>query len=182
MMGGNFIMFDGKMKISEEMKQQEVIYSLTQGRGYWIPMYYSALVLVHALFFYPLILPMCNVAKYGVTCDPLMNYYSEVETRGNIYAAILGLSDTYPKKFESIKIDELVRWNGILVCDGVRGGSGGALHGHREEGADHDLYFDECMKHCLSLQMKCCYNLNNNKATLKRGEENYDPAYEFDYL
>eukprot|EP00957_Ditylum_brightwellii_P149344 11373891-Ditylum_brightwellii.AAC.1 len=43
-------------------------------------------------------------------------------------------------------MDELVRYDGFLICDG------------------------------------CCYKLNNNETTPKRGKENYDPAYKFSYL
>eukprot|EP00957_Ditylum_brightwellii_P209946 15364397-Ditylum_brightwellii.AAC.2 len=68
------------------------------------------------------------------------------------------------------------------MCDGVRGGSGGAIHCQWQEGADYDLYIDEHMKHCHFLQIKCCYKLNNNEAMPKRGEESYGPGYKFDYL
>ena len=34
----------------------------------------------------------------------------------------------YSKKFANITIDELVKWNGIVVGDGVRGGTEGAIY------------------------------------------------------
>eukprot|EP00957_Ditylum_brightwellii_P191688 14593371-Ditylum_brightwellii.AAC.1 len=72
-----------------------------------------------------------------------------------MYAAQLGLCGAYSKKFKTKQIDELVRWDGILVHNGVRGGSGGAIHCCWQESADHDLYTDECIKYCCFIQIKC---------------------------
>eukprot|EP00957_Ditylum_brightwellii_P132617 10113286-Ditylum_brightwellii.AAC.1 len=59
------------------------------------------------LWFYQLILPMCDIRKFGIRNDPRPSYYSKVETWTNIYAAHLGLGGSYSKKFDNIKIDKL---------------------------------------------------------------------------
>ena len=47
------------------------------------------------LFFYQLILPLCDTSKSGVENDPRMNYYCEVEWWSNLYALQLGLGGSY---------------------------------------------------------------------------------------
>eukprot|EP00957_Ditylum_brightwellii_P004235 321922-Ditylum_brightwellii.AAC.1 len=53
------------------------------------------------LWFYQLILPMCEIKKSGVRKEPCQSYYSKVETRTNIYAAHLGLGGAYSKKLKT---------------------------------------------------------------------------------
>ena len=38
------------------------------------------------LFYYQLLLPMCNINKLGIENDPRLSYYSRVEARKNMYA------------------------------------------------------------------------------------------------
>eukprot|EP00957_Ditylum_brightwellii_P188523 14352308-Ditylum_brightwellii.AAC.1 len=134
------------------------------------------------LWFYQLILPMCEIKKSAVGKDPRQSYYSKVGTWTNIYAAHLGLGGAYSKKIENIKIDELVKWNGILICNGECGGSDGGIHRQWQEGADYDPHIDDTMQHSKLLQIKRTLKLNNNEKTSKRGEAGYDPAHKFDFL
>eukprot|EP00957_Ditylum_brightwellii_P085001 6463230-Ditylum_brightwellii.AAC.1 len=76
-----------------------------------------------ALWFYQLLLPMCDVLKSGIREDPCKSYYSKEEKYTNIYAAQLGLGGTYSKKSKHIKIEELMGWDRIILYNGVRGGS-----------------------------------------------------------
>ena len=41
------------------------------------------------LFFYQLILPICDTKKSGIDGDPRMSYYSAVESWSNLYAVQL---------------------------------------------------------------------------------------------
>eukprot|EP00957_Ditylum_brightwellii_P042035 3183550-Ditylum_brightwellii.AAC.1 len=70
-----------------------------------------------------------------------------------------------------------MQWGGIILHDGVRGGSNGAIYRWwQEEGSGYDVHIDEAMSHHCHLQIKWCVKLNNNETTPKRGEDNYDPA------
>eukprot|EP00957_Ditylum_brightwellii_P181631 13835862-Ditylum_brightwellii.AAC.1 len=81
-----------------------------------------------ALWFYQLLLPICDTLKSEIRNDPQKSYYSKVEKYAIIYAAQLGLGGAHSKKFEHIKIEELVQWDRIVLRDGVRGGSNGAIY------------------------------------------------------
>eukprot|EP00957_Ditylum_brightwellii_P000922 74087-Ditylum_brightwellii.AAC.2 len=112
---------------------------------------------------------MCDTSKSGTRNDPHKSYYSKVKKYTNIYAAQLGLGGAYSKKSEHIKMEELVQWNGIILCDGARRGSNGAIYRWwQEEGSDHDVHIDKAMSHHCYLQMKWCAKLNNNETTPKR--------------
>ena len=82
-----------------------------------------------ALFFYQLLLPMCRVQKSGIDNDPRTSYYDEVETFSNLYAFTeLNLGNSYGHTFKNISIPELVHFDGVVVRDGVKGGSSGAIY------------------------------------------------------
>ena len=80
-----------------------------------------------ALLLYKLILTRYSVRKSVIRKDPQKDYYSEVDKWSNIYAAPIGLGGTYSNNFEHIRIDYLVRWDVVLIRDGVRGGSNVAI-------------------------------------------------------
>ena len=63
--------------------------------------------------------------KSGIRKDQWKYFYFEVDKWSNIYASQLGIGGAFSKKFEHIRIDELVRWGGVLICDGARGESNG---------------------------------------------------------
>ena len=134
------------------------------------------------LFFYQLLFPMCNTEKSGVCDDPRMSFYSEVKKWTSIYASDIGLSGSYGHAFAEVKIPELVRHDGCLVRDGVRGGSSGAIHRRWLPGADYDDDIFDSMKYGRWIQIKRVKKLCNNDRAPKRGDDNYDPAYKFDYI
>ena len=80
------------------------------------------------LFFYQLILPICDTKKSGIDDDPRMSYYSAVERWSYFYAVNLGLGGTYGHSFRNVTAKELLRHDACVVRDGVRGGSGGAIY------------------------------------------------------
>ena len=47
------------------------------------------------LFFYQLILPICDTKNSGIDDNPRMSYYSAVERWYNFYAVHIGLGGTY---------------------------------------------------------------------------------------
>ena len=82
------------------------------------------------LFFYQLILPICDTEKSGVKKDGRLSYYSKVEERSNLYAYQIGLGGSYGHEFKSVSIKEIFKHDGCIVSDGVRGGSSGAIYRH----------------------------------------------------
>ena len=114
--------------------------------------------------------------------DPRMNYYLEVKKWSNLYALQLGLGGSYGHQFKGILIPELVHFDGIVVRDGVRGGSNGAIYRRWQVGSDYDNLIDLSMTHCRFIQIKRVMKLCDNKACPKQGEAGYDPAYKFDYI
>jgi hypothetical protein len=92
--------------------------------------------MVDALFFLQLLLPICDPKKSGIANDPRKPFYSDVEIFSQKYAHDLGLVSAYGHNFKSLNLDELVHFDGVLVRDGVRGGSNGAVYRRWEPGAD----------------------------------------------
>ena len=134
------------------------------------------------LFFYQLLLPFCNTSRSGIRNDPRMSFYSEVERWTNAYAADQGFGGSYGHQFKTVKIPELVVFDGVIVRDGVRGGSGGALHRRWMCGSDLDDDIFAAMTYRRYLQIKRMKKLCNNNTAPKRGQPGYDPAYKFDYI
>ena len=72
--------------------------------------------------------------------DPRQNYFSDVETLSACYAFDIGLLGSYGHTFKSPTIDGLVKFYGVFICGGVRGGKNGALYCKCEYNGS---YFDE---------------------------------------
>ena len=67
-----------------------------------------------------------------------MSYYSKVEFFTNVYAVQLGLGGTYGHKLNNVDVKELLHHDGCIVCDGVRGGSGGGNYRRWIPGSEYD--------------------------------------------
>ena len=80
-----------------------------------------------ALFFYQLILPICNTEMSGIIDDPRISYYSNVERFTNMNKAESGFGGSYGHKWRSCTAAECVKYDGVMVMDGVLGSSNGAL-------------------------------------------------------
>ncbi len=103
--------------------------------------------------------------------DPRKAFYSRVETFSNLYAIRIGLGGSYGHRFKNIVLDELVRFDGVVICNGVKGGSNGAVHRRWMDGADYDSLVHASIRHTRWLQIKRVMKLNNNQESPKRGEE-----------
>ena len=79
-------------------------------------------------FFYQLILPICKIEKSTIRGDGRLSYYAKLEDWSNLYAYQIGLGGSYNHKFKNITVKELLRHDGCIVRDGVRGGSSGAIY------------------------------------------------------
>lgn len=134
------------------------------------------------LFFYQLLFPFCDTSKSGVSNDPRLSYYSKVEEYSNLYASQLGLGGSYGHDFKSVKIPEIVRHDGCVVRDGVRGGSGGAIYRRWQIGSDYDDDIFMGQKYRRWLQIKRIKKLCNNQEVPKKGQDGYDPSFKFDLI
>eukprot|EP00957_Ditylum_brightwellii_P107465 8199878-Ditylum_brightwellii.AAC.1 len=68
---------------------------------------------------------MCDTSKSGIRNDPQKPYYSKLEEWSALYGYQIGLDGSYGHVFKPDKIKEHVNWDGIVIRDGVRGGSNG---------------------------------------------------------
>ena len=85
------------------------------------------MVVQDALFFYQLLIPICDVNNSGIVDDPRYNYLIYVETFPARYTFNTGLLGSYDHNFKVPTIAELVKFDGVVIRDGVRGGIDGAL-------------------------------------------------------
>ena len=136
-----------------------------------------------SLFFYQILLLMCYVNNSGIVDDSRQNYFSDVEIFSARYKFDIGLLGSYEHSFKVPKIDELVKFDGVVICDGMRGGSNGTFyHRWQYNGSDFDEEIPNSINLGHWLQIKRVMKLCNNKDAPKRGDTNYDPAYKFDFI
>jgi hypothetical protein len=138
-----------------------------------------------ALFFYQLLLPIGDTDKNGDD-DPRMSFYSEVAAFSNGYATSeLRLGSGYAHKFKPVEIQELLQWDGVVVQDGVRGGSDGAIV-RRFNKTKYNTAYDPLIAKAFTktrwLEIKRVYKLCNNLTAPKKGDPKYDPTYKFDLI
>lgn len=133
-----------------------------------------------ALFFYQLLLPICDIKRSGIDDDPRTSYYSQVANFTNGYAGQIGLQSGYGHHFKSTNPPELIHFDGVLFHDGVLGGSNGAIY--RRFDKSNVMYSRE-VSQALTLtrfhEIKRTIKLCNNDASPKRGEVDYNPAYKY---
>ena len=137
-----------------------------------------------ALFFYQLLLPICDPRKSGVKNDPRTSFYSEVTNYSNFYACQIGLlGGQYSHAFKPIKVQELLHFDGVVVRDGVLGGSNGALYRRWMNGETmYDSVIHDSISHDRFLQIKRTIKLCNNYEAKRKGELGYEPAYKYDLI
>ena len=130
-----------------------------------------------ALFFYQLLLSICDPKRSGIKGGDRQPFYNEVERFTNSYAYLIGLGELYGHKFKPIDLHKLVHFDGVVVKDGVQGGSVGAMYWRWVDGSDYNEVFADRINHLRWLQIKRTVKLNNNSTSPKRGEPGYDSTY-----
>ena len=141
-----------------------------------------------ALFFYDLILPIHDTSNNGtVEGDPRMRHYPHVAECTQVYAItdlkICGSGRGH--HFNETSPQELLPWDGILVFDGVLGGSKGAMLRRWDCRQPDNSSFNKLIHDSMSpsrwLELKRAIKLNNNLTATKRGDPNHDPCQKYDY-
>ena len=82
----------------------------------------------------------------------------------------------YWHKFKPIELHELVNFDGVVVKDGVCGGSVGGMYRTWLVGSDYNEVIAESINHSRWLQIHRIIKLNDNATSPKRGEPGYDPV------
>ena len=136
-----------------------------------------------ALFFFQLILPICDPKHSGIPTDPRKPFYSEVVKFTNLYKYQSGIGSIYGHMIPEVVLSETVQWDGCVFRDGVLGGGNGALYRRWHSGTAGS---DDVIQASMSLnrwnQIKRVLKLNNNDMAKKRGEDGYNPSYKYDMI
>ena len=140
-----------------------------------------------SLFFYQAILPIHDPKRTGVENDPRMPFYHNVAKWSNTYASNeLDMGNGYGHDFRNVTIDEMVRWDGVIVLDGAYGGSRGAIlrrfDNSREDNLSYCKYTSAAFTKTRFLEVKRVMKLCDNSTAPKRGDPGYDPAFKYDYI
>jgi len=142
-----------------------------------------------SLFFYNLLLPVHDTADGGgVEDDPRMPFYPHVSTCTELYAITdLKLRGSgRGHRFKETSPQELLKWDGITVLDGVLGGSRGAILRRWDRTRQDNTCFNKLIHETMSisrwLEIKRALKLNNNLLATKFGEPGHDPCQKFDYI
>ena len=78
-------------------------------------------------FFRQLLMPVCDPSKSGIANDPRLPYYSSIEKWTAKYAASIGMYGAYGHTYETVTLEELVKFDSIVIKSGVMGDLDGAL-------------------------------------------------------
>ena len=83
-----------------------------------------------------MLLPIFNSERLLIQGDDRQPFCSEVEGFTNLYDYSIGLRGLYGHKFKPVELNELVHFERVVVKDGVRGGSVGAMYRRWVDGSD----------------------------------------------
>ena len=72
-----------------------------------------------ALFFYQLILPICDTKRSGIENDPRMSFYYELEFWTKKYILDNRIGGTYGHSIKDIYAAELLAFHATVIRDGV---------------------------------------------------------------
>jgi hypothetical protein len=123
-----------------------------------------------ALFFLQLILPICNPSMSGIENDPRIAYYHDVERHTNSTKYSSGMGGSYGHSWNATTARELLMMDGILVRDGVLGGSQALHHRWEKGGVCYDNNIASTMTLTRFGELKRNKKLCNNDQAPKRGE------------
>ena len=126
---------------------------------------------IDALFFLQLILPICNPSWSGIVNDPRTSYYHDVSCFTNQYKYSTGTGASYGHTWNAVTVKELVIFDGILVRDGVLGGSQGAIYRRWDRNSVcYDPEIASAMSYTRFCEIKRNKKLCNNDKVPQRGQ------------
>ena len=138
---------------------------------------------VDPLFFFQLLLPLCDTAKSGIANDPRRSYYTELSKFTNSYAYLQGQGSDYGHVWKNTTAAEILHFDGVLFHDGTLGGSNGALYRRWDKTNDcYSKIIAESMTITRHNELKRNLKLCNNSEVAKRGQPGYDPGKKYDLV
>jgi len=142
-----------------------------------------------ALFFYQLLLPIHDTLHEGTFVgDPRIPYYPHVAECTEVYAipSLRTRGSGQGHCFKETSPQEMLQWDGVVVMDGVLGGSRGAIlrrfDRRRSDNTSFCRRIADTMTPSRFLEIKRAIKLNNNLTATQHGEPNHDPAQKYDYI
>ena len=132
-----------------------------------------------ALWFWQALLPIHDIKRTGIENDPRIPFYHKVEKWSNSYASNeLDIGNGYGHSFKNVTIDEMVKWDGVVVMDGALGGSRGAIlrrfDDSREDNLSYNKFIASAFTKTRFLEVKRVIKLCDNSTAPKRGQPGYD--------
>ena len=141
-----------------------------------------------ALFFFQLLAPMCDVegGKSGIHNDRRRNFFVPHARWTNTYMTQMNPDNLigYGHELKHFSVMDLVRWWGVVLMDGVRGGSHHVIElqwnlGRKAYDADIAIAMSFERWKQGKWNVKFC---NNRTDAYPRTHQNYDPAYKYKFL
>ena len=119
-----------------------------------------------SLFFLQLLLPLVDPTESGIENDLRHPFFHAVQAFTNSYAFKAGRGGMYGHNFKPVTEPELVRFFGIVLRDGLLGGSRGDIHRRWREGPAQDEDICRAMTYARFLQIKrvlklCCNDISS---------------------
>ena len=116
-----------------------------------------------SLFFYQLLLPICNPSQSGIPGDPRKPFYTEVTKFLKLYKYQQGTSNGYRHNIPKVSIDEFQRWDGCMYRNGVKVGGDSEIYRrwqHKATSGNHIVQESMTLQRCH--QLKYIFKLNTN--------------------
>jgi len=130
-----------------------------------------------ALFFYQLLLPICDPTMSGINDDPRMTYYEKVATNTNMYAyGVKKKGGTRGHLFQPTDSQELLVWDGI-VCRNLNNNIAESWMMNQSNTFDQEI--SEAMHFRRWIDIKACLKQNEFWTEKTRGVEGYDPTQKY---
>ena len=79
-----------------------------------------------------------------------------------------------------MKIPEFFCHGGLILRDGVLGGTSGTIYRRWQMGADYDDDIAQGMNYRLCIQIKRVKKICNNNTETNKGQDGYNKSYRFD--
>lgn len=134
------------------------------------------------LFFFQMLLPICNPLESGVVDDHRMPYFSNLPAFTNMYACHKGANSGYGHHFPPVDIVELVHWTGIPIHNGALHGKPSTIQHRWDEktGALYDQLIADSMSRERFKDIKRYFKLCMVYDECKKGTPGYDPCAKYD--
>jgi hypothetical protein len=133
-----------------------------------------------ALFFYQLVLPICDPDMSGIPNDPRKGFYVPVSDMTNKYAIVeKHRGGNYGHYFHPTTAEELLQFDGIVAMNRN-------TNIHDSWCTDNERRYDSLiaatMKHRRFIDLRGLIKLNDNTVQKKRGERGYDPCAKYNMI